>query len=250
MKDENGYITTEAAGTFMLFVLLVVSILSLVNIVTMQTRVHYALTQTASALSIYAYALEATGIADGMIAMEEHAVRVRRGVDEIRSDINSVAEGINSLSLGDAAGHAETAIDRVLGWGEDIADDPMEAMRLMMNYGLSESAGSILGQLVRPLIGRYLSNGSMTGDEYLKSVNVVDGLDGFEFGNFSVLNPEIVGHGSAMINHNGDVRLVVHYEVEYRFGALPLPFRPTLSVTQTVETKAWLGGRGEGYRRS
>ena len=43
-RDENGYIVVETIGCFVLFVFLMTSILSLINIVTLQARVHYALT--------------------------------------------------------------------------------------------------------------------------------------------------------------------------------------------------------------
>ena len=246
-KNDGGYITVETTGAFMLFVLLVVSILSLVNIVTLQTRVHYALTQTANTVAVYSYALEAAGIAGRLRAVDGEAARVRRGAEEIKSDIGAVFDGINSLSFGDAAAHGDAAFRRVLGWGESIADDPVEMARLLINYGLSEGGSHVFGQLARPLIGRYLSNESMTGDEYLRSVNVIDGLDGLAFNEFTLLDPGRSGAGSALIDHNGDVRLVVNYEIEYRFGALPLPFRSALSVTQTAVTKAWGSGRGEGY---
>ena len=243
MRDnESGYITVETAGAFILFVLLVSSILSLVNIVTLQTRVHYALTQAANTVSVYAYALEVTGAAGRLRAIDEGASVVRREAAGFRSDIGAVYDSIKSLSLRGAAAHGEAAVTRVLGWGEDIADDPVSMARTLLDYGLSTGGSHIFGHLVRPLVGRYLSNGTMTGDEYLRSVNVIDGLDGLEFGGISMSEP-----GSVLIDSNGDVRLIVHYEIEYRFGALPLPFRPVLSVTQTASTKAWLGGRGEGY---
>ncbi|MCL2202230.1 MAG: hypothetical protein FWB75_09715, partial [Oscillospiraceae bacterium] len=58
-KDDRGHIAVETVCAFIPFVLLVVSILSLVNIVVLQARVHYALTQTAKTLSVYCYTLEA-----------------------------------------------------------------------------------------------------------------------------------------------------------------------------------------------
>lgn len=147
-KNENGYITVETLGTFLPFVLLVVSILSLVNIVTAQTRVHYALTQTANAISV---------------------------------------------------------------------------------YGLERSEESI-----RELMERYLSNGDQSGGEYLKSANVTGGLAGLEF-------------NTGLASADGEVFLSVGYEIEYKFGALLLPFGPRLKVAQQAKTKAWQGGAGEGY---
>jgi hypothetical protein len=89
----------------------------------------------------------------------------------------------------------------------------------------------------------------MTGDAYLRSVNVISsqtgarGLDALEFFQYSNLG---LGN-SVLIDKDGNVNLTVEYEVEYKFGALPLPFQPTLRITQTAVTKAWLNGSGRGY---
>ncbi|MDR0491768.1 MAG: hypothetical protein LBH28_11045 [Oscillospiraceae bacterium] len=246
--DDDGHIVVETLGAFVPFVLLIVSILSLVNIVTLQTRVHYALTQAANTLSMYCYTLEVTGLADGLQKLDSESTKVRKAADEMKTDVAAVFSGIESLSIGAVAESGEAVVNRAIDWGESIADDPKGVMQLLLNYALSESGSYIFGQLVRPLVGRYLANSTMTGDSYLKSVNVVNGIDGLDFYEFTLFNPESIGNtNSVLLDRNGDVRLIVQYDIEYKFGSLPLPFRPTLHVTQSVATKAWLGGKGKGY---
>ena len=58
-RDQGGYIVVETIACFTLFVFLMMSILSLINIVTVQARVHYAITQAAETLSMYSYTLDA-----------------------------------------------------------------------------------------------------------------------------------------------------------------------------------------------
>lgn len=247
MKDD-GYIVVETVGAFVPFTLLIVSILSLVNIVTLQTRVHYALTQAANTLSMYCYALEAVGAADTLMNIDGKYSSVKKGADGFKSDINGVIDGIGALSFSDAGVHGRSAFDRVLGAGESIADDPVQVIQLLAGYGLGVGAGLLVEQLVRPLVGRYLSNGSLTGDEYLVSVNVKDGLRSLDFYEFDLLDLGKIAHsGSVLLDKNGDVMLVVQYAVEYKLGSLPLPFRPELKITQTARTKAWLGGSGKRY---
>jgi len=202
-RDKNGYVVVETVGTFIPFILLVISILSLVNIVTLQARVHYALTQAANTLSMYSYALYATGMSDSLSTLDSKA-------KASGDNINSVITGIESLSKGN---------------GTD------EAIQNILSYGAGELRNQATIQLVSPLVSRYLANGIMSGDEYLRSVRVSH----FDFSECSV------------INGNGDIKLTAEYEIEYSFGALKLPFGPSLKVTQTVVTKAWLGGSGEGY---
>jgi len=183
-SDEKGYIVVETVGTFVPFMLLVISILSLVNIVTLQARVHYALTQAANTLSMYSYVLEAVGAADKLISLDK-----------------------------DRVGDADSMIAAII------------------SYAANESRNELCESFVRPLVIKYLANGDMSGDEYLRSIKVTS----FEFTD------------SVVIDKNGDVKLSVKYEVGYTFGLLPLPFDPALSITQTAVTKAWLGGSGEGY---
>jgi len=90
--------------------------------------------------------------------------------------------------------------------------------------------------IVRSLVGRFLENDGISGHQHLLDLNVVSGLNGLDF------------TGSQLLDSNGDVKLTVTYKVAYTFGNIPMPLpNPYLEVTQTVKTKAWLGGSMEGY---
>ena len=221
-NEPNGYIVVETVGVFLPFLLLVISILSLVNIVTLQARVHNALTQTANTLSMYSYVLKVTGAADGLMAADSRAT-------SSGESIRAVIDGINSLSKGNGiGGGVENRAFEVI---EEAIGDPKATVQMLANYGLGELRGLATEQLVRPFVMRFLANDEMTGEEYLSNVRVI---------NFDLRDCVIV-------DRNGNVKLTVNYEIEYTFGALRLPFGPTLRVTQTAVTKAWLGGSGEGY---
>ena len=222
-KDENGYIVVETVGTFIPFVFLIISILSLVNIVTLQARVHNALTQAANSLSMYSYVLYLTGVTDELMSQNSNS-------NASGENINAVISGIESLSKGN--GLNADAENRVLTAAETAASDPKTFIQNLLNVGAGELRNMASTQLVRPLIGRYLANGDMSGAEYLANVRVVN----FDFSDCII------------VDRNGNIKLTVDYEIEYTFGALRFPFGPTLRVTQTVVTKAWLGGSGEGYR--
>lgn len=237
-KDENGYIVVETIGAFILFVLLITSILSLVNIVALQARVHYAITQAAQTLSMYSYTLEVTGVADHLSKLSNKANKDRENANEFINNINGLLTGIESLSIDDTKHYAGEVYNGV----ESALDNPKETISSLARLTLEETRNFVFGEIAQALVGRYLRNGSMNGDEYLKSVNVIDGLDGLQFYGFLQGN-----ENSSLIDENGDIKLIVRYEVEYRFGALPLPFKPKLAVTQIVKTKAWLNGSGKGY---
>ena len=248
--DDSGYIVVETVGAFVPFLLLVISILSLVNIVAVQARVHYAMTQAANTLSVYCYTLEILEMSNNLTALDNKAYKVAGELGSMKSDINAVVTALDSFSgIDRAAASAGDAARRAYGWGEEAAGDPKAALQLLMNYGINELRNQAFEQLARPLVGRYLGNGDMTGDEYLRWARVVNrhtgktGLDALEF--YQARN---LGTGnSVLLDRKGNVKLVVEYEIEYTFGGLPLPFKPTLRVTQTVITKAWLNGSGKGY---
>jgi len=221
-KDENGYIVVETIGTFLPFVLFVISILSLVNIVTLQARVHNALTQAANTISMYSYALHASGMSENIITLNKKA-------SASQENINAVFSGIEALSKGN--GFDSDNAGKIFETAQSAAGDPKAAIQSILNYGAAEMYNRASAALIRPLIGRYLANGSMSGDEYLSSVRVKD----FD------LNQCVI------IDRNGNIKISADYEIEYTFGALRLPFGPGLRVNQTVITKAWLGGSGEGY---
>jgi len=170
-------------------------------------------------------------------------------VGAMREDLKGILGGLNSLAkLSEAQVRGNDALYRAQGWGEQVMEDPSGTAQLLLNYGLNEVKGRLFEEVVRPLVGRYLANDDMTADEYLRSVRVVksekeaikiNGLNALEFHDWG---------NSSLIDKNGNVKLVVNYEVEYTFGNLPLPFSPTLKITQTVVTKAWLDGSGKGYK--
>jgi len=251
VREDDGYIVVETIGAFVPFVLLVISILSLVNIVTVQARVHYAMTQTANTLSMYSYTLEVLGVAKNLTALSNKAERAEEKITTFKDNIKGVLTGLDSFSdIESSIEHGENAINQIT----DAVSDPKALLQDVLNYTVEDLRNRAFEQLARPLVGRYLSNGDMTGDEYLQSVGVVKmnsdrrvvdktGLGALEF--YRAENQ--VTENSVLIDSKGNVKLVVIYEIEYKFGGLPLPFHPTLKVTQTVSTKAWLNGSGKGY---
>lgn len=254
-RDEKGYIVVETILCFLLFVLMNFSILSLINVVAVQARVHYALTQAAETVSMYCYSLDLIGAAPHLQNMAGRAGRVEGEVNAFKDDLSAVLTGIEGLGSGEISGeavdeigeHGEALLDRAGDWGESFSADPKSMAQDLVNYGLQQGQNKIFESMVRPLIGRYLNNGRQSGDEFLRAFGVSGGLRGLEFTTFSTFDLDNTrADDSMLLTEDGDVKIVVQYEIDYTFGALPLPFK-TLKVTQEVTTKAWLSGKGEGY---
>jgi hypothetical protein len=215
-RDENGHIVVETVGTFIPLVLLIISILSLVNLVAVQARIHYAMTQTAMSMSVYGYLLEVTEIKDGVINFN-NSTKVPKSSNEIFNDLNSALSGISNIVGNDNNKKAGEMVNSI----RDIKD--------ILEGG---AGGIISGALIKPVFMQYLENGEMNGEEFLRRFNIND-LHFFS---------------SSLLDDDENVKITAHYKVDYTFGALPLPFGPSLRVTQTAITKAWMNGSGEGYR--
>lgn len=256
-RDENGYIVVETIGSFLLFVFLMISILSLVNIVTVQARIHYAMTQTAETVSMYAYTLEVLGVADHMQNSAQQAQKAETEIYTLQKNINEVLDQIESLNIDGIKASGQKTYDQVSDFVSSAREDPKAILQEFMNLGLQQ-AGSLAFEslIVSPLMERYLSSGTMSGDEFLRAFQVIDGIDGLDFADVDLVSfdtetgrfTSTANNDSSILTANGNVKLTVRYKIDYTFGALPLPFGE-LEVTQEVMTKAWLNGLGEGYTK-
>ena len=248
-KDDRGYIVLETISAFLLFTLLVVAILSLISIVTVQARIHSALTQTCQTISMYSYVLDLSGAAPHIQNNSAKSGAVQGQIDTFKSNVNGLLDGIESLKPDQVGEKGEAVLNQAWAGIDYAVSDPKSMIQYVLNYGLSQAGSMAFGELVRPLVGRYLTNGELSADQYLKNYGVVGGLEGLEFYSFDTFDLSSSGaNDSLLLDANGNVKIVVQYDVAYSFGALILPFEePKLHVTQEVVTKAWLGGDGEGY---
>lgn len=256
-RDEGGYIVVETITCFTLFVFLMLSILSLINIVTVQARVHYAITQTAETISMYAYTLDAMGVSDHLMKSAGRSEVVDKKMTSVAKNVNGVISAIETLNVNGIKSSGEALYQQGSELAGRLKDDPMDVLQNLMNYGLQKGGSAGFGALIRPLVGWYLNNGDISGDEFLKACHVKDGLAGLEFSTFNIVSWDSENHrihtvsindsDSMLLTSAGDIRIIVSYKIDYTFGTLPLPFSD-LTVTQEVVTKAWLSGSGEGYK--
>ena len=249
-KDENGYITVETLGCFLMFTLLIITILSIISIVTVQARVHYALTQTAETVSMYSYVLDLTGAASHIQNNSAKAGAVQGQVDEFKSNLNGLLNGIEKLDPDQIGSSGEALGNQIGNVAGSIEENPKDVLQKMMNYGVNKAGSAGFSLIVKPLFSRYLANGDLSGAQYLENYGVIDGLDGVEFYTSDTLDLGSMGaNDSELLTANGDVKIVAQYDIQYGFRVLLNPgVEPKLHITQEVVTKAWLGGEGEGYQ--
>ena len=254
-RDERGYIVVETIGSFLLFVFLMASILCLVNVVTVQARIHYAITQAAETVSMYSYVLDATGVSGHLINSAQKAEKVKADAKTLSENVNTVLDNIEALNIEGISESGKTLYDQGSSMVNSVKNDPKAVLQDFINYGVNEVGSAAFAKTVlEPLVERYLANGQMSGDEFLKTFHVIGGMEGLEFNSDKLMGfdsesnrlTSVNGQNSNLFTGDGDVRVVVNYSIDYTFGALPLPFSE-LKITQSVLTKAWLSGEGEGY---
>ena len=243
-KDEKGHIVVETLTCFTLLVCFMAAILSMINVVVVQSRVQYALSQTAQAVSMYEYCLHLTGLDVKFMDTAEKARKTRVEINEFTNNINDVLDGIKDLSGSTSiSGAYETgkgayesgkaAYGQAKEWGETLANDPKEMLSKVLTITADEVGRRAFSALAEEIVMRYLSNGSLSGEEYLEKMQVI---------NFEI-DPSV----STMLDENGSVVVGATYEVNYKFGILPFPVE-TIKLEQRVETQAWLGGAGDGFK--
>ena len=243
-KGGKGYIVVETLTSFTLLVCFMAAILSLINVVVIQSRVQYALNQTAQAVSMYEYSLHLTGMDSHLKTMAGKARKTEMEIDEFTTNINDVLDGIKdiagSTSISGAYQSAQgsyqsgqAAYGQAKEWVETTVNDPKEMLSKVLTFAGNKAQQAAFSALAEEITLRYLSNGPLSGEEYLEKMQVI--------------NFEIDPNVSTMLDENGSIIICATYEVKYKFGLLPLPF-DTIKFNQRVATQAWLGGAGDGFK--
>ena len=243
-KGEKGHIVVETLTSFTLLVCLMAAILSLINVVVIQSRVQYALNQTAQAVSMYEYCIHLTGLDEDIKTTAGKARKTQVEIDEFKTNINDVLDGIKDLSGSTSVSGAyqsaqgtyesgKAAYGQAKEWGETLANDPKEMLSKVLTLAADKAQRAAFSALAEEIVLRYLSNGPLSGEEYLEKMQVI---------NFDI-DPSV----STIMDEDGSVVICATYEVKYKFGLLPLPFE-TIKFEQQVATQAWLGGAGDGFK--
>lgn len=247
-RNEGGYIVVETVMCFMLFVLLMASILSLISIVTVQARINYALTQTAETISMYGYVIEAAGAAEHIENIDKNAAEAQAEIDKFNDNFDKILKAIQDIDISEVGSRGQALIDQ----GESLAADPERVVHMLLSYGTDTVMGLGLQEVARAMMERYLANGNLGGSAYLQSPGVFSSkpdpvMDGVN--DLVLFVADLSSDGdSTLLSSEGDVKLVVNYNMDYVFGALPLPFEDGLNFHQEAATRMWLGGSGDGYK--
>ena len=230
---EGGYVVIETLFSFTMLIMVMTVIISLINIVAIQSRIHYAITQTAQEISMYAYVTKCLSEDP-----DEYDPGLGGGfswVTASRGAIDTLKSGITDFSNQVAAGATGFFID-------EYAAELMKSLAAAPDPAASQL---IMEDAVKDVFVNYLSHdvaqSVSQADDYLINSGVYS-MDGSVQGLNAVAFTNSGGVTSTLLDANGDTVVTAAYKIEFNiFNVIPLPLY--LEVEQTVKTKAWLGGR-------
>ena len=156
MKDERGSVAVEASLSFTMFVLALVFFINLIGVVTLQSKVEYALHQTAKEVSMISYIYGVTNLDDS--------------IGNIKNEINGfIVNFTGQLS------EKSSFFDQYLSEYVNIDIKAEDALFSLICNKVFES---------------YLSSDSETADQYLKRHHIKNGIKGIDFSQSSFLEDD------------------------------------------------------------
>jgi len=269
-QDKNkGSILIESVLGLAIYVAVMAIVLGLINVMVVQARMQHAITQTALTLSMYSYVFEITGIAPVLQALDGRAEQGRDTIRGVVQNVDMIVEQVteigtqDNVTLEDVVDMGNTAIEAAMPWVQNPSAIVTEIRRVLSAGGdavLFELWSSLVTMLVRPMVEWHLSDGQISGHDFLLSMNVVHGMDGLRFkypydGNAGFLmglwsgitGEEENRQRTVIIDRDNNIRIFVQYDIDLFWGVFPTQLT-RLTVSQSAVTRAWLSGYGGGYR--
>ena len=156
MKDERGSVAVEVSLSFTMFVLALVFFINLIGVVTLQSKVEYALHQTAKEVSMISYIYGVTNLDDS--------------IGNIKNEINGFIENFTGQ-----LSEKSSFFDQYLSEYVNIDIKAEDALFSLICNKVFES---------------YLSSDSETADQYLKRHHIKNGIKGIDFSQSSFLEDD------------------------------------------------------------
>ncbi len=268
---ERGSATIEATISVLAFLFVMLALLYLINFGRAQMLIQTALDKTALQISQYMYLYRVSGLYNVDITIQDRAEqtageidhtvaggeRAVNNVENIAKSLSALGSGVVSGGKNGAAGLDFSALKETAGQiaGEagdlkenvqtiinefkSIKGDPIAFLRGLAACGtdflLDTGKNYFLGNLLaRSMFLSNLETETMSANDRLLALGVVNGEDGMDFSRSRILSKD-----ANSANPQEDINIVVTYQVEL----IPiLKLGGKLSYAQSASVRAWLGG--------
>lgn len=187
-KRERGSLTVEAILFLIPFMCAFLTLINAARYVQAEMLIHHAITQTAKQISTYSYILTKTNITS---TMQETNKKSNEFISDTTAAIDSVTEfagAVGSIGTGDPMASIENVIARAETMDAALTDyfsDPDEimygALAVIKSEGRRAVMTWVVGCITRGCIRETIAKISDDPDEYLRTIGIVDGMDGLDF---------------------------------------------------------------------
>ena len=269
-KTERGSVTIEACISVVTFMFVMLALLYLINVSRAQMLIQTAINKSALEISEYMYLYKVTGLYDMDVAIQKEGTKAEKTVGNIGEKVGGIADGLSALSSGIQKGSGQIAEDigngdlpgliktvnqtvenngnvieelktnatALTGILKGIKNDPVQFLRQIAAFGVSSMANEaksfLFSLFAQALTEEMLDTPDVSADERLKSLGVVDGLDGLDFSRTTILDVH-----ARSANKEQDINIVVIYKIEL-MPYLRVNFSRTFA--QSASVRCWLGG--------
>ena len=191
-RKEKGSITLEATIFLTMFIMFYLFFIYLVQMTKAQVVLQYSINEVAKEVSAYSYVLTKTGIVEKRVGTSESATEFKDKTTEVVECFKNLGAVISSddTDLLEKAQGIEEGVkdtyDKSKAYAETYLSDPKNLLNKLLDVaksGVTDWASSaIIGEIVESEVEKQIAvMSNKNPDTYLKSLGIVDGLDGLDF---------------------------------------------------------------------
>ena len=265
--NRSGMVTVEVVISFTVFLVVVFGVIYFTNIFIVHNKIQFAINSAAHEIAAYTYLYQALGARDAEKTMNKDLGKYADNVDDTVTQVTDTMNKISGLydsgkSLvddastvtldteyiakieadaakveeagGNAYGSGKESAAKIQGLFEDPSGTVVGIIYMAVD-GASYYVKSLGARLAaEAMVKKYLKQGDMSADHFLKGMGVKDGYNGLDFS------------GSTMFCDD-DYRMidiVVEYDIHVGFLGLIMS-DPNIHVIQRASVSAWVGDNGE-----
>lgn len=265
-NGEDGMISVEVVISFTVFIIVVAGIIYFTNIFIVHNKVQFAINSAAHEIATYTYLYQAFGVRGARKTIQEdfdpYADKVDSSVSQVADTLNEISKLYNNSNAlvsdyttvpldadyiaqlekdiaiinqnaGSTVGSGKSSVEKIVNLFSNPSDMVIGIIYMALDAGsyYVKSLGAKLA--AQAMTEKYLRQGNLNADQFLKAYGVKDGYEGLDFS------------GSKMFC-DSDYRmidLVVEYDIHIGFLSLVVP-DPTIHVVQRTSVSAWVGDNG------
>ena len=276
-KWERGSATIEATIGLTAFIFFMMMFIMIVKCVMVQTIMQNALSQTAKEVSQNVYLYKAFGLVSVKQELSSANSAVTKSVSDTKNNLQSImsafTEDVDLVNLEDDLSGRFAVIQTNVG---EIGDNVETAANNIVAGSIYQLVDAAEKKVCQNSFKKYVTPDGNSADSYLKKLSIVDGIEGLDFSDSSIMsgksnaggdsgdgtsdtgesgteveasmNEEAAGSGeekkaSSNVNANESINLVVRYKIRIFH---PVKGWMDTTCVQAASTRGWLGDGNRG----